>query len=347
MRAMLVNTEAGGGGRLGCADIGPPVPGPGELLVRAAASGVNRADHLQRANRYRQPALARPGPVTVAGMEVAGTVAGVGAAAGGWSAGDRVMAMCGGSYAEFAAVDAALALPQPDDLTPHQAAALPVAMMTAYDAVALAGKLQPDQSVLVTAAASVAGLMACQVARALGASVVIGHGRSERARAAIAAAGARPLVAGDPLPPGQLRELTGGRGPDLVIDHVGGDVAAWAIASLSAGGRLVSVGRLGQRMLNLDLNVLARERLSVVGTTFRTRPLDHYRAIAAGVRRSVLPAVARGQIAPVLDRAFPLEEANEAIDHMLSPRAPGKVTLDIRCAAPLEPARWQIAGRRD
>jgi NADPH2:quinone reductase len=330
MRAMVVDTEAAESSRLTSAAIEPPVIGPGELLVRATASGVNRADHLQRANRYRQPALARPGPWTIAGMEVAGTVAGVGEAVGGWSAGDHVMAVCGGSYAEFAAVDAALALPQPDGLTRQQAAALPVAMMTAYDAVALAGKLQPDQAVLVTAAASVVGQMACQVARVLGASVVIGHGRSERSRAAITSAGAHPLVAADLPQAGQLRELTGGRGPDLVIDHVGGDVAAWAIAALSPGGRLVSVGRLGQRTVNLDLNVLARERLSVVGTTFRTRPLDHYRAIAAGVRRSVLPAVARGQITPVLDRAFPLEGANDAIDHMLSPRAPGKVTLDIR-----------------
>lgn len=324
MRAMLVQPPDGDNAALRAADIEPPRPGPGEILVRVAAAGVNRADALQRRGRYRQPALERAG-APVAGMEAAGIVHDIGDGVQGWSPGDRVMGMCGGSYAELAVIDAGLALRPPAGLDPRQAAALPVALMTAYDAVVLAGQAEPGQGVLVTGASSVVGLTACQVALCLGASGVFGLSRSEPGRAAVAAVGAHPLDARAPL----ADELIGHR-LDLVIDHVGGDVAAQAIARLDLGGRLVSVGRLGGRTLELDLNELARKRLHLVGTTFRTRDLDAYRLIAAGVRQSLLPLLADERITPpVIDRVFPLDQANAAIDHTLTQRAPGKVVLDV------------------
>jgi NADPH:quinone reductase len=267
-------------------------------------------------------------------MEVAGVVDEVGAGVTSWSRGDRVMAMCGGSYAEMAVVDAALALRQPGGLSHDQAACLPVALMTAYDALMLAGDVKPGQCVLVTGASTVVGLMAGQVARAAGAQPVLGLSRSEPGRMAIAATGAQPLDARSALN-GELSAAIGGRGPDLVIDHVGGEVAAQAISCLEPGGRLVSVGRIGGRMLQLDLNELARKRLRLIGTTFRTRDLREYRAIADGVRRSLLPLVANegagGQIVPpAIERAFRLEQANDAIDHALTRRLPGKVVLEVR-----------------
>lgn len=340
MRAMLVQPVVGDQARLRRADIAPPAPARGQILVRAVASGVNRADALQRRGRYRQPALERADGFPVAGMEVAGIVDDVGDDVEGWSRGDQVMAMCGGSYAELAVVDAALAMRPPAALDQRQAASLPVALMTAYDAVALAGQVSPGQCVLVTAAASVVGLMACQVARSLGAFPVLGLSRSEHGRAAIAATGAQPLDARAPLADelSAVDALTGGRRLNLVIDHVGGDVAAQAIACLDLGGRLVSVGRLGGRTLQLDLNELARKRLHLVGTTFRTRDLDAYRLIADGVRRSLLPLVASEGVGgqpgerispPGIDRLFPLERANDAIDYTVTQRSPGKVVLDV------------------
>jgi len=340
MIAMLVEPPAGDHARLRRADISPPAPSCGEILVRAAASGVNRADALQRRGRYRQPALERDDGFLVAGMEVAGIVDDVGDNVEGWSRGDHVMAMCGGSYAELAVVDAALAMRPPAALDQRQAACLPVALMTAYDAVALAGQVRPGQFVLVTGASSVVGLMACQVAQSLGAFPVLGLSRSEHGRAAISATGALALDTRAPLASelGKLDALTDRRRPDLVIDHVGGDVAAQAIACLNLGGRLVSVGRLGGRTLQLDLNELARKRLHLVGTTFRTRGLHAYRLIADDVRRSLLPLVASERVGgqpgeriapPGIDRLFPLDKANEAIDYTLTRNSPGKVVLDV------------------
>jgi len=328
MLAMLVDPQATDDSMLHYADVASPEAGAGEILVRTAAAGVNRADALQRSNKYRQPALERPGIARVAGMEVAGTVSAVGVGVTTWAPGDRVIAMCGGSYAEVAVVDHALAMAQPEGLSDQQAASLPVALMTAYDALVLAGGLQPGQCVLITAAASAVGLVACQIALALGANLVLGLSRGEQGRAAIAGTGAVPVGA-QPSLRDELGALTGGRAPDLVIDHVGGDIAGQAINCMALGGRLVSVGRLGGRMLNLDLNELARKRLTVVGTTFRTRNLAAYRTITAGVQHSLLPLVASRQIVPTLDRAFDLPEANEAIDYALTSRPPGKVVLDL------------------
>jgi NADPH:quinone reductase len=333
---MLVQPEAYGEDRLKLADIARPEPGPGEVLVQVAASGVNRADALQRRGRYRQSALERPTGPQVAGMEVAGTVSDVGPGVTTWSRGDQVMAMCGGSYADLAVVDAALAMRVPGALSPHEAACLPVALMTAYDALALAGEVRPGQRVLITGAASVVGLMACQVARALGAFPVLGLSRSEHGRSAIAATGARPLDARSPLA-SELNAAIGQATIDVVIDHVGGQAAAQAIACLGLGGRLVSVGRLGGRALQLDLNELARKRLRLIGTTFRTRDLDAYRAIADGAAGTLLPLIASGQvIPPAINRVFPLDQANEAIDHALTQHLPGKVVVDVglRSTAP-------------
>lgn len=333
MRAMLVEPSAEEDARLRSSDVAPPRPGPGEILVRATASGVNRADALQRRGRYRQPALERPGRPPVAGMEVSGVVDEVGAGVTTWSRGDQVMAMCAGSYAELAVVDAALALRLPSGLGHHQAASLPVALMTAYDAVVLAGQVKPGQCVLVTGASTVVGLMACQVALQAGAGPVLGLSRSGDGRRAIAAVGAQPLDARSELSQ-ELSGAIGGRGPDLVIDHVGGAVAAGAIQCLEPGGTLVSVGRIGGRTLQLDLNELARKRLRLIGTTFRTRDLHTFRAIADGVRRSLLPLVAKegsdGRIVPAaIECVFPFDQANDAIDHALTQRLPGKVVLAV------------------
>lgn len=329
MRALLVGESGGEHPALTTVDIPDPEPGRGEVLVRVTAAGVNRADRLQRAGRYRQPALARPG-ATVAGMEVVGVVEALGPSRGEAapiSVGDRVMAMCGGSYAELAVVPAGLLLPVPDAVPDEDAAALPVALMTAYDALVRAGRFAQGESVLVTAAASAIGLGALAVARLLGASRVFGTSRSSRGLAAIASAGGQPVVAEAVA---ALRDRTDGRGIDVAVDHVGGDIAADALSVLARGGRLVSVGRLGGQRIGLDLNHLARERLTVVGATFRTRSLAEYVEIADGVRERLLPHVADGSLRLPISTVRPLARANDVLDMLDQERPPGKIVLRVR-----------------
>lgn len=328
MRAMVVDGSGVEPFLLTETDLPQPVPGPDEVLVTVRTSGVNRADRLQRAGKYVQPALLRTGP-TVAGMEVVGVIADVGGnvtASGALGAGARVMAMCGGSYAESAVVPAGLIFPVPDDLDDAAAAALPVAMMTAYDALARAGGHTPGESVLITAAASSVGLAAVSAARLLGASRVFGTARSSQGLEAIAAAGGEPVTADDAE---SVRELTAGKGVDIAVDHVGGAAAATAVMTLARGGRFVSVGRLDGRRVDLDLNHLARERLSLIGTTFRTRSLAEYVEIADGVRQRLLSHVADGTLRVPVSQVRPVAEANDVLDRLQTPRVPGKLVLDV------------------
>lgn len=329
MRAMVLD-----GGmdppRLALRSIDDPQPSAHEVLVRARASGVNRADLLQRQGKYNQPALTRGLDCTIAGMEVAGSVSAVGSQVTGITVGDRVMAMCGGSYAELVAIDARLALPVPPDLDWTQAAALPVGTMTAFDALARCARLAPAETVLITAATSAVGLIAIQVARILGAGRVIATTRSVKKAAVLEDSGADAIAVGDGAGLADaIADAAGGCGVDVVIDHVGASAFPALITAMVRGGRYVSVGRLGGQCTELDLNVLARNRLALVGATFRTRSIEQYAEIAAGVRKHVLPAIASGDIRARTADQYPLEAANDALDSLAAPAHAGKVTLAI------------------
>lgn len=325
MLAMLVDPH-GQDPRLSLREVVEPQIRDTEVLVRTSASGVNRADLLQRAGSYSQPALARGLSYTIAGMEVAGEVVAVGPKADGVSVGDRVMGMCGGAFAEFAPIDARLALRIPDPLSAAQAASLPVAAMTAYDALALTGKLRRRDTVLVTAATSAVGTVAVQLAKLFGARIVVATTRSESRRTQLLDLGADQVLI--TTPDGNDDPLAGsGVRPDLVIDHVGAALFPSLVSALEPGGRYVSVGRIGGRSSELDLNQLALKRLSLHGTTFRSRSLRQYISIARGVQRHVVPLVAEGSLRAVTGPQFPLEQANEALDSLRSPHRRGKVIV--------------------
>ncbi|MGY4644660.1 NAD(P)H-quinone oxidoreductase [Cellulomonas sp. URHB0016] len=303
-----------------------PVAAAGELLVDVAGAGVNRADLLQRAGRYDPP----PGSPAWPGLEVAGTVAAVGAEVpeeAGWLVGDRVAALlAGGGYAERVAVPAGLVLRVPDALPLMDAAALPEALATVWSNLR-AARLEPGQSLLVQGGSGGVGSAAVQLAAALGVRVLATAGGPERV-ARVRELGAEVVVdhrAGDVV--AQVLAATDGRGVDVVLDVLGAGGLADNLAMLADDGRLVVIGMQRGRRGELDLGALLAKRGSVIGTTLRGRPLDQKVAIMDGVRRHVWPLVASGEVRPVVHARLPFEQAADAHRLLESGEAFGKVVL--------------------
>jgi NADPH:quinone reductase-like Zn-dependent oxidoreductase len=308
-------------------DVPAPAIGPRELLVRVRATGLNRADLAQRAGRYRQAATSRHG-VHVAGLEAAGVVVAVGEDVTNHAVGDRVMAMCSGGFAELIAIDERLALAVPDRLTWAEAAATPVAIMTEHDALATRAGVRPREAVLISAAASSVGLMGVQLAGVLGAHPVIAVVSRREQAELVFALGADVAVLRDE----HLADVVAEHAPDgvdVVIDHVGGPELAEYLDVLAVGGRLVSVGRLGARTAQIDLDLVARKNLTLFGVSFRTRTLDQYAAVARAAGDAVLPQLAVGRIRPIVDRIFALEDVEAAQRHLIDGRPVGKVVLEL------------------
>lgn len=293
------------------ADVPLPVPGPGQILVQVAASGVNRADLLQRRGRYPVP----PGyPENILGLEYSGTVAETGPGVTDWRPGDRVMGITGGGgYARYLVVHEREAIPVPDGLDLVEAGAVPEAFLTAFDALVAQMRLQAGESVLVHAVGSGVGTAAVQLARWAGAGT-FGTSRTvdklRRARElglehGISAAGEEGWCEA-------LLDVTGGRGVDVILDLVGGPYLADNIRALATGGRIVTVGVTGGREAALDLRALMGKRGSVTGTVLRARPLEQKAALAQRFRRVALPALADGRLRPVVDATLTPEQAPEA-----------------------------------
>jgi len=298
--------------------------GPGELLVDVVAAGVNRADILQREGRYPPPEGAPDWP----GLEVSGRVAAVGPGVSGWTVGDPVCALLsGGGYAERAVVPAALALPVPDGVSLRDAAALPEAAATAWSNLVDAGRLRPGETVLVQGGSGGVGSIAVQLAAALGARVIATARDAERC-ALVRDLGADVAIAyADDEVPATVLEETGGRGVDVVLDILGAGALEANLQCLATGGRLVVIGLQRGRRAEIDLGVLLSRRLSVAGTTLRSRPLAERAAIIADLREHVWPLVASGLVRPVVHAEVPLDRAGEAHALLESGEVFGKVLL--------------------
>lgn len=329
MRAVIV-PRPGPTSALTVSDVPDPTVGPGELLVAVEAAGVNRADLLQRAGHYPSPAGAPPWP----GLEVAGVVLEVGPDDGSsegaeerWLAGDRVAALlAGGGYAERVVVPAALALRVPDHVPLTDAAALPEALATALSALRLAHAVA-GETVLVRGGSGGVGSVAVQLARALGLRVVATAGGPQRV-ARVAELGADTVVdhRADDLVE-QVLAATGGRGVDVVIDVLGAGGLADNLAVLADDGRLVVLGLQRGRRAEIDLGLLLAKRVSVIGTTLRSRPAAQKAAIVADVRTHAWPLVAEGAIRPVVHAVYPFEQAGRAHEELESGTVFGKVLL--------------------
>jgi putative PIG3 family NAD(P)H quinone oxidoreductase len=323
MRAITVS-GAGGPEVLQWAEVPDPQPGAGEVVVEVAASAVNRADLLQRQGRYAPPEGASP----YLGLECSGTITALGDGVTGWGIGTEVCALLsGGGYAEQVAVPAGQLLPVPAGIPVVEAAALPEVTCTVWSNVFMVAGLRPGETLLVHGGASGIGTMAIQLAKAVGATVVVTAGSAaklERCRelGADVAVGYREQ---DFV--GAVRDATDGRGADVILDNMGASYLARNIDALAVNGRLVVIGLQGGARAELDLGRLLAKRAAVLGTTLRSRPPGEKAAIVAAVREHVWPLLESGQVRPVIDRVLPLAGAAEAHRVVEASEHVGKVLL--------------------
>lgn len=305
-----------------------PTPGPEQVLVRVRAATLNRAD-LGVAAGHAHGAMGGAG--TILGLDFAGEVAAVGPGVAGVKPGDRVTCSGAGGYAEYAVADMGRVLPVPDrNMSWEQAAALPVALGTMHDALVTNGRMAQGDAVMILGASSGVGLMALQIAKFLGAAVVVGTSTDAARRARLAEFGAD--VAVDTSDPGWVDAVlaaTGGRGADVVVDQISGALINAAMRATAITGRIVNVGRLGGGRAEFDFDLHANRRIAYVGVTHRTRSREEIRAEYAAMRRDLWDAVQDGRFGIPIDKIFPLDEAVEALAHMKANRHFGKIALTI------------------
>lgn len=301
-----------------------PVPGAGELLIRVAAAGVNRPDVFQRRGSYPPP----PGASDIPGLEVAGTVAALGDGVRGWQVGDRVCALvAGGGYATLCVAPVAQCLPVPARLDLVAAAAVPETFFTVWTNVFDRGRLKSGEDALFHGGTSGIGTTAIQLAVARGAQVFATAGSDDKCRACEALGAERAINYRQDDFVTAIKDLTGGRGVDLVLDIIGGDYFARNLAVLATDGRLVQIGLMGGASASIDLGQVMRRRLTITGSTLRPRTVDEKGQIAAALRHEVWPLLERGKVKPIIDRTFPLTEAAAAHRLMESSEHIGKIVL--------------------
>jgi putative PIG3 family NAD(P)H quinone oxidoreductase len=302
-----------------------PEYGRGEVLVRARASAVNRADLLQRIGRYPVP----PGASPIMGLEVAGEIAKVGADVEGWSVGDRVCALLeGGGYAELVNVDQRMLLPVPDTLGFEEAAAIPEVFYTAFLNLYLEAGLQPGETVLIHAGASGVGTAAVQLCRESGNPVYATTSTPKLDR--VRSLGATAVF--DRLTESfrdRVREVTDGRGVDVILDPVGGSYLADNLDLLVPRGRLVLIGLLGGAKAEINLARLLMKRVRLIGSVLRSRSRDEKVAITEALRERVWPLVEDGRVAAVIDTVVDIKDAEKAHEMLQENRTVGKVVLRI------------------
>jgi NADPH2:quinone reductase len=309
-------------------EITRPAPKPTEVLVRVRAAALNRAD-LTVAAGQRHGSVGGPG--TIIGMEFAGEVEAVGSEVRGVKPGDRVMGSGGGAFAEYAVADWGRVSPLPTEAMGfEQAATLPVALQTMHDAVVTNGRLAKGEAVLVQGASSGVGLMAMQIARAMGARLVIGASGNAGRRARLAEYGADLAIdASEADWSRHVLAATDGRGVELIVDQVSASVANENLRAAAVLGRIVNVGRLGGARGEFDYDLHALRRIAYIGVTFRTRSIEEVREINRRMRADLWDAVAAGTLRLPIDRSFPLARAAEALAHMQANRHFGKIVLTM------------------
>ena len=305
-----------------------PVPAAGELLVKVTASGINRPDVLQRKGAYAPP----PGASDLPGLEIAGTIVGGDAAelaTAGFKLGDRVCALvAGGGYAELCCAPIVQCLPSPAGLSDIEAASLPETFFTVWSNVFDRGRLQAGETLLVQGGSSGIGVTAIQLAKAMGASVIVTAGSDDKVSACLALGAdvginykTQDFVA-------EVKTATGGKGVNVVLDMVAGDYVAREVQCVADDGRIVIIAVQGGINSGFNAGELLRRRLVITGSTLRPRPIAFKAAIAAALKTTVWPLIEAGRIKPVINRVFPAAQAAQAHALMESSQHVGKIVLD-------------------
>lgn len=325
MKAVEIATP-GGPEVLRLAERARPQAGAGEVLIRVMAAGVNRPDVLQRRGAYAPP----PGAPDTPGLEVAGAIEDGNLAGSGFERGDAVCALvAGGGYAQFCVAPIGQVLPVPRGLSFAEAAGLPETFFTVWSNVFDRARLAPGESLLVQGGTSGIGVAAIQLANALGSKVFATAGSDEKCRSCEALGAMRGINYRNEDFVAVVKELTRGRGVDVVLDMVAGEYVPREIEALADDGRIVIIATLGGGSANVNLGAMLRRRLTLTGSTLRPRSVEFKTAIAQHLRKTVWPLLEAGSIKPMLYRRFVLEEAAAAHALMESSQHVGKIVLDV------------------
>ena len=301
-----------------------PLPGPGQILLRVAASGVNRADIDQRIGNYPPP----PGVTDIPGLEVAGAIVALGDAVSGTAIGDRVTALVpGGGYAEYCVADSQSILPIPKVLTAIQAAALPETFFTVWSNVFDRGRLAAGETLLVHGGTSGIGTTAIQLGKAFGATVATTAGSDEKCAVCLELGADRAINYRTEDFVAAVKAL--GSGADVILDMVGGDYVTRNYHAAAEEGRIIQIAFMAGGRARVDLWPMMRKRLTHTGATLRSRPPEFKAAIADALRQKVWPLIEDGTIKPVIDSVFPLDKAADAHRRMESGIHIGKIVLEV------------------
>jgi NADPH:quinone reductase len=304
-----------------------PGPGPGEVLVRVAAAGVNRPDVMQRQGNYPVP----PGVTDIPGLEIAGTIAAAGEGVDGWKPGDDVCALvAGGGYAEYCIAPAPQCLPVPDGLSMIEAAALPETFFTVWDNVFTRGRLREGETILIHGGSSGIGTTAIQLAHAAGARVFVTAGTAEKCAACESLGAERAINYRSEDFVEVVRQMTGGKGVDLILCMVGGDYVTRNLNALARGGRLVQIAVQKGTKAEIVVHLIMAKQLTFTGSTLRPRPVAEKAEIAKALKAHAWPLIEAGRVRPVIHATFALEKAAEAHALMDSGAHIGKIVLTIR-----------------
>jgi len=291
------------------AKVARPRPGPGEVLIEVQAAGVNRPDVLHRMGAYPPPSGAPAWP----GLEVAGLVAELGEGVDRFAEGEPVLALLpGGGYAEFAVAPAGSVLPVPAGVSMVEAAAMPETFFTVWHNVIERGGLMAGETLLVHGGSSGIGTTAIQLARARNARVVATAGSAEKCARLVELGADRAVDYHTQDFVEVVREATGGRGADVILDMVGGDYLARNLKAAAADARIVQIAFLRGQKAELDIALLMARRITVTGSTLRARDAAFKAGIAQAIETHVWPLVEEGRVRPIIDRTFPLEQAADA-----------------------------------
>ncbi len=313
-------------------DVPEPETASNQIKIRVHACGLNRADSQVAMGRIHGRT---GGPGTVIGIEFAGEVVAVGddvaREGGSHKVGDRVMCSGSGGWAEYAVTDWGRAMPLPDESVSWiRAATLPIGLSTMHNAIVTAGALKSGESILIQGASSGVGLIGMQIARLMGASLVIGSSTHPDRRARLREFGADLAI--DSRSPDwvdEVLEATDGKGVDLIVDQVSGYTVNDNLAATRILGRIVNVGRLGGTTTSFNCDLHALRRIQYIGVTFRTRTVAEVRDIMKAMKEDLWEAVQDGYFHLPVDREFPLDEAPAAVSHMRDNRHFGKIVLNL------------------
>jgi NADPH2:quinone reductase len=303
-----------------------PRPGPGQILVKVAAAGVNRPDVAQRMGAYPPP----PGHSPLPGLEVSGTVAEVGSGVSRWKAGDQVCALVnGGGYAQFCIAEETVALPIPGGLDMVQAAAVPETFFTVWNNVFERGGLEAGEWLLVHGGSSGIGTTAIQLGKAFGAKVIATAGSADKCKACLDLGADAAINYKSEDFVAATKEATGGRGADVILDMVGGEYVERNIIAAAEDGRVVQIATLGGAEVKINIARLMMKRITLTGSTLRPRTREVKAGFARALEAKVWPLIAAGKVKVVMDSTFPLAQAADAHRRLETSQHIGKIVLTL------------------